>query len=215
MEKMTDFFTARVEGYDSHMLEEVTGCREAYEKMAELLPESCASLLDLGCGTGLELAGIFQRFPDLCVTGVDLTQAMLDKLAEKYQGKKLHLICGSYFDQDFGQSVFDCAVSFQTMHHFTQEKKTGLYREICRALRPGGVYIECDYMVERQEEEDFYQGENLRLRKELQIPEEAFYHYDTPCTVDNQKRILKDAGFYKVEQVFRMECTTILVAKKD
>ncbi len=65
LETMSDFFTARLEGYDEHMLEEVKGCREGYGKLAEALPENAGSLLDLGCGTGLELEEIFRRFPDL------------------------------------------------------------------------------------------------------------------------------------------------------
>lgn len=35
LEKMSDFFTARIEGYDQHMLNEVEGCKEGYRKMAE------------------------------------------------------------------------------------------------------------------------------------------------------------------------------------
>ena len=51
MESMSEFFAARVEGYDAHMLEEVEGCREGYEKMAQLAPEGIEKVLDLGCGT--------------------------------------------------------------------------------------------------------------------------------------------------------------------
>lgn len=69
-------------------------------------------------------------------------------------------------------------------------------------------------MVLTQEEEEYWFAENRRLRKEQGIGEEEFYHYDTPCTVDNQTKLLKDAGFSEVEQVFRMENTTMLVAKK-
>lgn len=214
LEKMDDFFTERVESYDDHMLETVPGCREGYLKMAELLPDGCSSLLDLGCGTGLELDAIFRRFPSLSVTGIDLTKAMLEKLKTKYPDKSLQLVCGSYFDVPFGENAFDCAISFQTMHHFSHEKKTGLYRRILNALRPGGYYIECDYMVEEQQEEDFYFAENARIRIEMQIPEDAFYHYDTPCTIENQKAMLLHAGFSDVRNVFRIENTTILVAAK-
>lgn len=214
LEKMDDFFTERVESYDDHMLETVPGCREGYLKMAELLPDGCSSLLDLGCGTGLELDAIFRRFPSLSVTGIDLTKAMLEKLKTKYPDKSLQLVCGSYFDVPFGENAFDCAISFQTMHHFSHEKKTGLYRRILDALRPGGYYIECDYMVEEQQEEDFYFAENARMRIEMQIPEDAFYHYDTPCTIENQKTMLLHAGFSDVRNVFRIENTTILVAAK-
>ena len=82
-------FQKRVEEYDSHMLTEVVGCREGYRKMAQLLPAQTRTLLDLGCGTGLELDEIFKRFPALRVTGVDLTQAMLDKLRQKHPENSL------------------------------------------------------------------------------------------------------------------------------
>lgn len=213
MEKMDDFFTARVDGYDEHMLANVEGCKDAYREMARQITAPCHSLLDLGCGTGLELDEIFRRMPDVRVTGIDLTQAMLDQLMQKHSDKNLRLICGSYFEVPFG-SGYDCAVSFQTLHHFSHEEKTALYRKIYEALKPDGAYIECDYMVETQAEEDFYFAENLRIRRELGIGEKEFYHYDTPCTVDNQIGMLKTAGFSHVERVFRAGCTTLLTARK-
>jgi len=80
IEQMSNFFTARVDGYDEHMLTEVEGCKDGYVIMAELLPRNAAYILDLGCGTGLELDEIFKAKPSINVTGIDLTQAMLDKL---------------------------------------------------------------------------------------------------------------------------------------
>lgn len=214
MEKMSDFFTARVEGYDEHMLTNVEGCKEAYKKMSMLVPKTCTTLLDLGCGTGLELDEIFKVMPNIKVTGIDLTQAMLDKLSQKHQDKSLNLICDSYFDVDLGMSEYDCAISFQTMHHFSHEDKIKLYKKIYNSLKPNGVYIECDYMVESQKDEDYYYAENIRIRKELNISENEFYHYDTPCTIENQLSMFKGAGFKTVEKVFRIENTTIIITHK-
>ena len=214
LEAMSDFFTARTEMYDEHMLTEVEGCKEGYKKMASLLPEDCETLLDLGCGTGLELDEIFRLYPDIKVVGIDLTQSMLDKLRQKHPAKEMRLICGDYFQELFGVTVFDCAVSFQTMHHFPKDKKLSLYKKLRESLKDGGEYIECDYMVLTQAEEDHWFSENERLRIEQGIVDDEFYHYDTPCTVDNQAELLKKAGFSSVEQVFRVENTTMLVAKK-
>lgn len=213
LQDMSSFFSERVEGYDEHMINEVEGCREGYIKMAELVPKTTKTLLDLGCGTGLELDEILNRLPELKVTGIDLTKAMLDKLREKHSTKDLTLINISYFDYDFGIEMFDTAVSFETLHHFSHEEKTALYRKLNRALMPNGSYIECDYMVQSQEEEEFYYEENKRLRTEMGIAE-GFYHYDTPCTVNNEIEMLKSAGFLEVEMIWKMGNTVMIVAKK-
>ena len=119
---MSDFFTARVDGYDEHMLNDVEGCKEGYIKMAELISDSTEMILDLGCGTGLELDEIFKWLPNVSVVGIDLTQAMLDKLRQK--------------------------------------------------------------------------------------------HFDTPDPIDNQIAMFKEAGFLSAEMVWRVENTTIIIAKK-
>ena len=110
-ELMTDFFTNRVETYDEHM-KTVEGCQEGYVKMAELIPENVVKLLDLGCGTGLELDEIFKLNPLIKVTGIDLTQAMLNKLKEKHAEKDLTLINASYFDYEFDIEEYDVVISF-------------------------------------------------------------------------------------------------------
>ncbi|WP_313128607.1 class I SAM-dependent methyltransferase [Anaerocolumna sp.] len=214
IEKMSDFFTARVNGYDDHMLNDVEGCKEGYIRMAELLPQGVSQLLDLGCGTGLELDEIFKRFPSIHVTGVDLTKAMLDQLKQKYPDKNMVLINESYFDYDFGACKYNAVVSFQTMHHFSHEDKIKLYSKILTALKEGGQYIECDYMVEKQEEEDFYFNENKRLRNENGIKDGEFYHYDTPCTISNQIDLFLKAGFQNVKMIWREGNTTIIIAQK-
>jgi len=214
LEKMDDFFAARIDVYDEHMLNEVEGCKEGYIKMAELIPDDTETILDLGCGTGLELDEIFKRLPNVSVVGIDLTQAMLDKLREKHPDKHIELICGNYFDVHLGENRFDIAISFQTMHHFSHAEKVELYRKIHRALRPKGQYIECDYMVTEQSVEDELFAENARIRREMNIPEGELYHFDTPCTIDNQIAMVKKAGFSSANMVWRMENTTIIVAKK-
>lgn len=214
IEPMRDFFTARVEGYEDVMLHNIEGNRDGYVKMAEILPQNVGELLDLGCGTGLELDEIFKTRPFIKVTGIDLTQAMLDKLKQKHLDKNLTLINASYFDHDFGIEQYDAAISFQTMHHFLHEDKIRLYSRLCAALRSGGQYIESDYMVTSQEDEDFFFSENRRLRREQGIPVGEFFHYDTPCTIDTQIALLYKAGFNTVKMVWRKGNTTIIVARK-
>lgn len=213
LEKMDEFFTARVNGYDEHMQKEVGGCAEGYEQLARLLPDDIKTLLDLGCGTGLELEPIYKRFPRLAVTGVDMTRAMLDALREKFAAHNPRLLCESYFDYEYPERAFDAVVSFQTMHHFKRDVKLALYKKLHRTLKSGGVYIEGDYMAPDDVTEAALFAENDRLRAEQGIPDGQFYHFDTPCTPAHQIETLENAGFTQVKAVWRFENTTIITAK--
>ena len=213
--KMDDFFTAQAPAYDEYMLDNVEGFAEGCAQLAKHVPEGAKTLLDLGCGTGLELAEIFKLYPDMQVTGMDITQAMLDKLAEKYHDRQINLICASYLDCDFGHKKYDCVVSLETMHHWTHEEKRALYANILKALKPGGRYIEGDYMAESQAAEDRLLAERKKLREAQNIPAGAFYHFDIPCTVENQTKLLLHSGFTRVDKVWHKGKTAILVCQKQ
>ena len=215
LEKMDDFFTARVDGYDEHMKSNIEGASKFYNFTASLLPmEKDKSILDLGCGTGLELEELFQMNPYAKVKGIDLTEAMLETLKAKFPDKDITTVCGSYFDVPFGEEVFDAAVSVESLHHFTKEQKLPLYKKLNKALRPGGYFILTDYFAESEEEEIFYGQELLRIRKEQELPDGVFYHYDTPLTVEHEKEALLEAGFTRVEVLNNWESTSTLRAIK-
>ncbi|MGF7145762.1 ubiquinone/menaquinone biosynthesis C-methylase UbiE [Anaerotaenia torta] len=214
LEEMGSFFDTRSGTYEEHMLTEIDGMEEAYHEIARHIPDGRnRKLVDLGCGTGLELEKIFLRNPDMIVTGIDLSSGMLGILQDKFKSKKLDLHQMSYFDFDYGDREYDAALSCMTLHHFSHCDKIQLYTRLCRGLAENGRYVECDYMVEEQTLEDYYYAENERIRREHGISE-GFYHYDTPCTIDNQIKMLTQAGFSKVEKVFHKGTTVILVCSK-
>ena len=214
LETMSDFFTIQAPAYDEYMLENVAGLVDSYTEFAKHLPEKMDTLLDLGCGTGLELTEIYGRCPEVQVTGIDLTQSMLDKLSEKFSDKKITLICASYLGCDFGSDKYDCAVSFETMHHLTHKEKLALYASIFSAVKPGGRYVEGDYMVETQEEEDDLFAKREEYRSVQEEPDGEIYHFDTPCTIENQIKLFEAAGFVNVKKVWREGNTTIIVGEK-
>ena len=200
LEKMDLFFEARLSGYDEHMLRDIEGAKEFYPFTASLLPRKPgAKVLDLGCGTGLELQFYYGENPAAKVTGIDLSEGMLEALKAKFPDKNPELICGSYFDLPLGEEIYDAAVSVESLHHFTKEEKAGLYRKLWKALKPGGFFILTDYFAELPELETLYRGELLRLKAEQGLGDEDFYHYDTPLTVEHETEALKEGGFRKIE----------------
>ena len=124
LEEMSDFFTKRLDGYEEHM----SIWEKSYQMFAEVLPSDCQKILDLGCGTGLELDQIWQRKSDMDVTGVDLCQIILDQLMKKHADKRLTTVCQDYFRYDFGNEKWDAVISFESLHHFLPARKKKLYQ---------------------------------------------------------------------------------------
>ncbi len=200
LEKMGDFFDSRTEGYEEHQLNTIDFAKEFYPFTAGCLPkESGAQVLDLGCGTGLELDAFFSLNPNAKVTGIDLAAGMLNELKKKFSDKDINLILGSYFEVPFGEECFDAAVSVESLHHFTKDEKIPLYTKLKAALKNGGYFILTDYFAMTDEEETERRQELIRLRKEQNLPDGEFYHYDTPLTVEHEKEALLAAGFSSVE----------------
>jgi len=215
LEKMDRFFEARLHDYDEHMLRDIECAEVFYPFTAECLPHRGApEILDLGCGTGLELQFYFPLCPEARITGIDLSEGMLRALKEKFPGKALTLIRGSYFEVPLEEGRFDAAVSVESLHHFTREEKLPLYQKLHRALKDGGYFILTDYLAPSEEEEVFYRRELLRLKAENGITDEDFYHYDTPLTPEHEIQALKDAGFQDVQILKSWEATHTIRAVK-
>ena len=196
LERMGEFFDARIDGYEEHQLTCIDHANEFYTFTAACLPKAPgAQVLDLGCGTGLELGYYFGMMPSAEITGIDLAPGMLGRLRSKFPDKPVTLILGSYFDVPLGENVYDAAVSVESLHHFTKADKVPLYEKLRKALKPGGYFILTDYFAASDKEERAFREELLRLREEQRLADDDFYHFDTPLTVEHEKEALIDAGF--------------------
>ena len=196
LERMDDFFAARLDGYDEHMRRNIEGASGFYAYTASLLPSAEGSrVLDLGCGTGLELEEYYAVNPGAAVTGIDLSEAMLHALKAKFPDKDLTLIRASYFDVPLGNGQYDAAVSVESLHHFPAEMKASLYEKMYSALAEKGIFVLTDYFAESEEMEKEYFQNLAALKKEQGLSDDVFYHYDTPLTVEHEMDVLRRAGF--------------------
>ena len=217
LERMEDFFAARVKDYDDHMRTNIEGSLEFYAYTASLLPkEPNSKVLDLGCGTGLELEEYYKLNPYTETTGIDLSEDMLNALKAKFPGKHLTLIHGSYFDVPLGDRIYDAAVSVESLHHFSAEMKMSLYKKLYASLKDHGIFVLTDYFAESEEREKEYSEELARLKREQGLSGDTFYHYDTPLLVDHEMDILRRAGFsdVRIMKKWGESTCTVLSAKQ-
>lgn len=205
-EPMGEFFEARADGYNEHMFSGGGG-DVSYKKLGGFFPKTSEPLniLDLGCGTGIELDYIWAQAPNSHITCLDLSRGMLDLLMRDHPDShdRITVVEASYTGWAYPENEYDAVVSSVTMHHLWPEEKSGVYGNILKALKPGGWYIEDDFIV------DELQAEQYKRRYELitaNIPRDkpnnisaGEYHIDIPCTLDAQRELLLGAGFVSVE----------------
>ena len=121
---MGDFFDKRLSEYDNHQMTCLDSAEKFYLFTARCLSAGAKScILDLECGTGLELERYFMLNLSAKVVGIDLAPKMLNALKNKFEDKDLTLILGSYFDVKFESDAFDAVVSVESLHHFTKAEK--------------------------------------------------------------------------------------------
>jgi len=216
-EKMKEFFDLRADSYDDHMAEYVSNYEGFYRAVAEPIPKTNKKikLLNLGCGTGLELEYIFAKAPNALVTGIDLSQEMLDLLLDKYKNKaeQIEAIKGSYLDLDFKREEYDYIVSVMSLHHFLPEVKLELYNKIWAALKPGGKYIEGDYVVTEDKEAEMLADYKEQLQENKVLNEDLF-HLDIPFSIETQQGLFEKVGFTDFELIFEGDEAGVYFIKK-
>ena len=201
-EPMGAFFNTRADGYNAKMFS--GGGEEDYKRLGACFPEKgeAVQILDIGCGTGIELDYIWKQIPNANITCVDVSLGMLDLLLKNHTGShdRITVIEASYIDWPYPENTFEVVVSNMTVHHLWPEEKVEVYRKILSTLKPGGSYIEGDFIVK-----DDLMAEQYRRRYEIivaNLPDKVKageYHIDIPCTLEVQKKLLQSAGFSSVE----------------
>ena len=214
-EEMTAFFDARAAGYDDHMRDSVftdATFAQFYQAVSAPIEETDEPLniLDLGCGTGLEIEALLQRVPNVLITGVDLSKNMLERLRKRYINHmdQITLVADSYLTMPFEAHAYDHIISAMSVHHLLCDTKRKLYMDIHAALKPGGKYIEGDCVTLTEMESQFladYEAHADGMPK----ADDGHYHIDVPFSIGTQRSLLLEAGFRNFEVVWQRDSTAV------
>jgi predicted TPR repeat methyltransferase len=136
-QEMVDFYRKWAADYDRQMLDQrgYTAPSSIAEMLGEQLPDTQATILDVGCGTGLTCRLLAQRgFSQL--DGIDLSQEMIEVARER--GIYRNLLQGDVNKPlQLETASYDGVVSSGTFTH--GHVGPAPLDEIFRVLKPGGV----------------------------------------------------------------------------
>lgn len=180
----------------------------AEEMLLEALPSRIERVLDLGTGDGRLLAAIRDRYPDALAVGIDTSEPMLARAADRFEADPLvefrtHDLAVPFADM----GPLDAVVSGLAIHHLEDERKGELFEEINTLLTPGGVFANLDLVTSA--------SSRLHERFRREIGRAQDDPTDRLADLSDQMGWLRNAGFTEVDCHFKwLELSLVVAVKK-
>lgn len=180
----------------------------AEEMLLEALPSRIERVLDLGTGDGRLLAAIRNRYPDAMAVGIDTSEPMLARAADRFDADPLvefrtHDLVVPLPDM----GPIDVVVSGLAIHHLEDERKRELFEEIHTLLTPDGVFANLDLVTSA--------SSRLHERFRREIGRTQDDPTDRLADLAEQMGWLRNAGFTEVDCHFKwLELSLVVAVKK-
>lgn len=182
-----------------------------------------SKVLELGCSTASTLLALYEANPNYQLFGIDNSSAMIEKAKQKSDdvGAKLNLVCGDLLEADFGKN--DSIICTYTMQFIRPLQRTKLVQKIYDSLNEGGVFLLSEKLIYTDSVvakntidiyEDYKQSKGYS-RFEIASKRQALENVLIPFSEEENKTMLKNAGFSVVECMFKwVNFATFLAIKK-
>ncbi len=167
---------------------------------------------DLGCSTASTLIELSKHCDkNLELIGIDNSKAMLDRAANKCKafGVDIKLIESDIFDADLTQAQL--IISNYTLQFIRPLQREKLIAKIYNSLNDKGVFIFSEKVISphkvlnKQCIDEYYDFKKTQGYSEFEIAQkrEALENVLIPYSEDENRKMIKDAGFTHCETLFK------------
>lgn len=167
---------------------------------------------DLGCSTASTLIELSKHSSkELKLVGIDNSEAMLNRAKNKCKafGVDIEFIESDIFDVDLRQAKL--IISNYTLQFVRPLQREKLIQKIYDSLEKGGVFIFSEKVIStnnvlnKQCIDEYYTFKKTQGYSEFEISQkrEALENVLIPYSEDENKKMIKDAGFTHCETLFK------------
>ena len=123
-------------GYDA--ITEKIGLDTAfYARCINMLSHCQGAVLDIGCGRGLLLKELREKFPDATYTGLDISERLC--AISRENNPHATIVCGDAESLPFTSDLFDVVFMTEALEHMLDHNQA--VSELARVLKRGGVCV--------------------------------------------------------------------------
>ncbi|MGM0442059.1 MAG: class I SAM-dependent methyltransferase [Elusimicrobiota bacterium] len=216
MKNIKEHFEREAKEFDDIILRIIPFYEEMIEALVLTVPfekEAELKVLDLGCGTGTILKKIKQKFSNARLTGVDISEKMIEiaksKLKNYEENTKYYV--KDFYDFKF-EDKYDVIVSSLALHHLvTDEDKKNIYQKIYNALSENGIFYNADVVLASNKK-----FQNVYIKKWVEYMSrncsreeienkwlQKYQDEDNPAELIDQVKWLESIGFKNVDIVWK------------
>ncbi len=199
--------------YDRNRRKVIPCFDDFYKTLIRLIPfdaDEEFTVLDLGAGTGLVTALIFNVFPEAVVSLLDVSGEMLEKAKERFTGKDNVQFHVMDYDTSPLPKKYNLIVSAMSIHHLEDSRKKRLFQNIYDALVTGGTFIHGELARGATDDiEEIYQEQWRKHLEGTGLTEDELdviyerMSYDIPAPLDMQLGWMRDVGFLNVDCFYK------------
>lgn len=163
---MTDLFQEKAQDWDVNDVVKALSKGIGSAILNNVTLDKSMHVMDFGAGTGLITAQVADKVGK--VTAVDVSEAMLERLAAKNELKgKVEIVCQNIIEQPLGIE-FDLIVSAMAMHHVKDTDK--MIERFAEHLKPGAKVA----LADLDEEDGSFHPEDVQGVHHSGFNREAF-----------------------------------------
>lgn len=177
----------------------------------------------MGCSTASTLIELSKSSQyNLSLVGIDNSKAMLERASKKSKafGVEIEFLNADIFDVDLKDAKV--VLSNYTLQFIRPLNREKLVKKIYDSLEDNGVFIFSEKLVSqnsflnKQFIDEYYSFKKTQGYSEFEISQkrEALENVLIPYTEDENKRMIKDAGFKHCETVFKWVNFALFIAIK-
>lgn len=185
---------------------------------------SGASIVDLGCSTANTLLALFKKSDkSFCLLGVDNAEAMLHLARQKIHAYGARIDVMNADITEVSLNPQDVVIANYMLQFIRPLQRVDFVKKIYNTLKPEGLFLFSekivfeDKILNKQMIDLYYDFKRQQGYSDFEIAQkrEALENVLIPYTENENKEMLKSAGFSTIETIFKWGNFATFVAKKS